>query len=485
MPSARIPSEFDELRALLLTSEVFEPGQQEYKTQSLPWSRHAEQNPKLVVQPTTLERLQEVVKFLYISDLDFAIRNTGTGSVSASDVLVSMHGFKSFAFDEASESIIVGAGLDWGEVDKLMEIQALGYAAVGARCPWVGVTGSTLVGGLSWLSHQYGMISDPQNLLDAQVVLGDGKLVWAAKDEEDLMWALRGGGGNFGVVTALKFRVRPYPEKIFGGILFIPYSSLHEVSKGVAAMAARTADPRIAMHVMNQGPGMGMPDQGSKPNIALMLFDAHGETHARSESGFAWAFSTTGAQEISAGIMSLQQMHALTETFRDYQGGNIFWLTAPLLEGKLDDMALVRVWKWYEDTIKSYPGFGDGSTVLLEFMQENAFNSSPSRTSTAWPHSGHRHVMQVVVGCKTSGSSIPDIKEKAHARLAAVMPEVAGDKATKEYHAGFLNEFNHVSEVYGENYERLREVKKRYDPQNRFNRGVDLVAGKVTEDMTV
>ena len=78
-----------------------------------------------------------------------------------------------------------------------MEEHAPGYQCVGARCTWVGVSGSALVGGLSWLSHEFGMISDPQNLLDMQVVLRDGKVVWAS-EEPELMWALRGGGGNFG-----------------------------------------------------------------------------------------------------------------------------------------------------------------------------------------------------------------------------------------------------------------------------------------------
>jgi hypothetical protein len=95
------------------------------------------------------------VKYLYNSDLDFAVRNTGTGSVSAQDIILSTHGFKSSKFDGKDE-VIVGAGLDWGEVDALMEEKARGFAVVGVRCPWVGVTGSALVGGLSWLSHEYG-----------------------------------------------------------------------------------------------------------------------------------------------------------------------------------------------------------------------------------------------------------------------------------------------------------------------------------------
>lgn len=134
-------------------------------------------------------------------------------------------------------------------------------------------------------------------------------------------------------------------------------------------MAARTADGKIAMHVVNRGPGMGEPGPGSRPGIAIMPFDAHGEEHGRSEEGFKWAFDIRGAQEIGCGEMTLRQINAIAETFRTYQGKNMFWLSAPLLE-ELDEETLVRAWKWYEDAIEACPGFDDGSTVLLEFMQE-------------------------------------------------------------------------------------------------------------------
>ena len=187
----------DQLRSFLSGSEIIERDAPGYSDQAAPWSVWADQRPPLVVQPTSLESMSKVVKYLYDSDLDFAIRNTGTGSVSARDVILSTHSFKDFSFDKQSESVTVGSGYAWGEVDILMEKHAPDYQVVGARCSWVGVAGSTLVGGLSWLSHEFGMISDPQNLLDAQVVLRDGRVVWAS-DDTDLMWAVRGGGGNFG-----------------------------------------------------------------------------------------------------------------------------------------------------------------------------------------------------------------------------------------------------------------------------------------------
>lgn len=192
-----VQQQLDHLRSLVTPSEAIERDAPGYKDASAPWSVWADQRPPLVIQPMTLESMSKVVKSLYDSNLDFGVRNTGTGSVSARDVILSTHGFKDFRFDEASKTVTLGSGYCWGEVDALMEKHAPGYQVVGARCSWVGVTGSALVGGLSWLSHEYGMISDPGNLLDMQVVLSDGRALWAS-EEPDLMWALRGGGGNFG-----------------------------------------------------------------------------------------------------------------------------------------------------------------------------------------------------------------------------------------------------------------------------------------------
>lgn len=92
--------------------------------------------------------------------------------------------------------------------------------------------------------------------------------------------------------------------------------------------------------------------------------------------------------------------------------------------------------------------------------------------------------MQVVLGCRPEGTP-KNIKDIAMKRFQALGPEVAGSRETGEFHAGFLHEWNDLKQVYGESYGKLRELKKRYDPRNRFNRGADLASGKVTEGMTV
>lgn len=360
------------LKALLPPSEIHEHGTPSHRAQSLPWSQHAEANPKYVVTPSNLASLQSTLKLLYEDpELDFAVRNTGTGSASARDVILSMQGFKDFAFDKEAETVTVGAGLDWGEIEALMAAQAPGWALVGARCGWVGVAGGALVGGYSWLSHEFGLISDPQNLLDVQVVLRDGRVIWASEEGDgELLWGLRGGGGNFGVVSALKMRARRYREAIFAGMAFLPYERLDEVGRWVAVMVEREKDPKLAFGVTNQGPGTGRPSQGTKPGIAVILFDAHGEEHARSKDcGFGDLLAMEGA-EMLGGMVPLSGMTRLADSYRSYQGVNKFWGSAPLIKEKVDAGLIARAWDWYGKSLEACPELDEGSTILFEFAQE-------------------------------------------------------------------------------------------------------------------
>ncbi|CZT17458.1 uncharacterized protein RCC_03292 [Ramularia collo-cygni] len=464
-----------------LCSEFYTPTHPSYSAHSTPWSLHSHLSPQLVLLPATLQSLQAILAYLYpLPGLPFSIRNTGTGGSSSPSVLISMSHFNSFAYDPSTSIATVGAGLSWGEVDTFMEEATDGeMACVGARCTWVGVTGSTLVGGLSWLSQEWGMISDPQNLLDAQVILWDGRIVWAVQDGyEDLMWGVRGGGGGFGVVTALKFRAHPVPKNAFAGVILLPYESLQATSTAVAKFSTLPSNPKTALHITNQGPGMGQQDQGPRPGLALLPVDFLGEAHARSAEGFGWIYSLPGAKELVSGEMSYRQVNALADSFKSYQGKNMFWACAPLLEGRLEEGILERAWTWYEECYGLEKGFGSGSTVLLEFMQEKAFSSTSGREATAWPHSGHRHVMQLVLGCRPEDAS-PGLEEVVMRQLEKAGKEIGRERFTGEYHPGFLHSWNDVKEVYGDNFERLVVVKEKYDPLGRFEGNIDWKRGRV------
>lgn len=112
---------------ILKPSEIIDSSSPEYKTESQTWQAHRNLHSKVLARPDSVESLSQLVKFLAISNLDFAVRCQGIGDASARDVLISLANFDSFAFDKDSETITIGSGLTWTAVDKYMDEQAHGY----------------------------------------------------------------------------------------------------------------------------------------------------------------------------------------------------------------------------------------------------------------------------------------------------------------------------------------------------------------------
>lgn len=117
-----VESQLKSLRAILPEDEIIEPSSPSFKSHSTPWSLSYDKHPTLVLAPSTIERVQAVVKLLCETSLDFAVRGRGVGSASASDVILSMKAFQEIRFDEHKGMVEVGAGLDWGQVDEKLAI---------------------------------------------------------------------------------------------------------------------------------------------------------------------------------------------------------------------------------------------------------------------------------------------------------------------------------------------------------------------------
>ncbi|KAJ0156789.1 6-hydroxy-D-nicotine oxidase [Colletotrichum tanaceti] len=215
-----------------------------YRLHSEPYAIQKQLHPAAVLVPGTVEELAAVVRFLYGSDLDFVVRGHGFKSPSARHVVVSMLKFKDLDYDPAEKIATVGASATWLEAVSFMEQADPEYSVPAARTPSIGVAGSILNGGLSWMSTEYGGISDPVNFLDAQVVKYDGTVVMASQ-EPGLLWALRGGGGGFGVVTKVLLRAHPYPTDIWSGMVLVPRKLLPQLVDGMCAFNHSVPHPKV------------------------------------------------------------------------------------------------------------------------------------------------------------------------------------------------------------------------------------------------
>lgn len=465
------------LQADLPGIEIFGQDSPMYEAHTIPWSLADFELPVAVIAPRDEAQLQQVVRYICDRNLDFALRGTGCGSSSAKDVIVCMQRFTDLQYDPRTRTVLVGAGLTTADVDRALQKQATGQVAVLARCPYVGVTGSILTGGLSWLSHEFGLGSDPTNLLDVRIILQDGRALWAS-EEPDLLWALRGGGGNFGAVSQLRLQTHTYENKIWSGMVHVPSDpdTLHKVSHAVSVFAKKK-DAKMALHVFIVDFTMqALQGQPPVPQLALLPFDAHGEAHARTSDGFAWLLEVPGAQ-CQCGEMDIAAVNELQRPSEHNHGKAQSWLSAALVP-EIDAGLVIRAWSWYKEFVTQRPEFGLGTFVLLEIMQEPAFLASGSAESTAWPHAalGRQHVLQLSAGCVPSPTERTARSAMAREILTAALEKISGrEQPPGHYLPNFALPWNNIAAMFGPNWGRVCEIKRRYDPHNRFNKGLKLV----------
>ena len=196
------------------------PGDTAYDAARLCWNRSIDSRPAAIAIAASVRDIGAAMITARQLDVPLAVQATGHGTVRAADgaLLVNTAGLTNVEIDPRRMVATVGPGVIWHDVNRAAARFGLGSLA--GRCATVGVTGYTLGGGTGWLSRRFGYAAD--SVCRAEVVTADGRLVTATADENaDLFWALRGGGGNFGIVTSLQFRLYETPE-IFAGMSFYP-----------------------------------------------------------------------------------------------------------------------------------------------------------------------------------------------------------------------------------------------------------------------
>jgi len=212
----------------LLTGDVVLPGDDGWNSARQAWNLAVDQEPALVVLPESAEDVGTIVNFARRHGLRVAPQGTGHNANPLQldrTILVKTERMRGVEIDHENRSARVEAGAIWIQVvDAAAEH---GLAALAGSSPDVGVVGYTLGGGLSWLSRKHGLAAN--NVTAVELVTADGRLIRAdANSEPELFWALRGGGGSFGIVTALEFDLYPLTE-VYAGVLFWPIERAREV----------------------------------------------------------------------------------------------------------------------------------------------------------------------------------------------------------------------------------------------------------------
>lgn len=261
--------------------------------------------------------------------------------------MVSVRNFRDFEFDREQEVLTIGAGSLWSEYYEQMKAVAPDYAVVAAATPFLGVGGSVIAGGFSLMSKEYGCISDPENMLDVEVVKLDGSLVWASS-EPDLLWAHRGAYIGLGVVTRIKLRAYKYPQDIWGGSIIIPRTKESEVAQAISAMDHSKA-------VENRVFALLIP----MPQVFVVnAFDANGEEQGRQT--FGPILQIEGAMDMTKtmDLAGFAQMQAQAEA----QKGHLHQWFNPLALGKLSEELVLKSFDWQRQCAAQ----GTQATVMYE-----------------------------------------------------------------------------------------------------------------------
>lgn len=213
-----------------LRGDVILPGDQDYDAARAVFNVSIDRRPAVIARCAGPDDVVQAVIFAREENLRVAVRGTGHNvagfAVCDDGIVIDLSRMKGITVDAAARAVRVEAGCNWGEVNDALAPH--GLAVTGGFVSVTGVSGLTLGGGLGWLVRKYGLALD--NLLSADVVLANGRSVTAsARENEDLFWAIRGGGGNFGVVTSFEFQAHPVSTVLAGVVL-------HPASAGAAAL---------------------------------------------------------------------------------------------------------------------------------------------------------------------------------------------------------------------------------------------------------
>ena len=261
--------------------EVVEPAHSAYDELRGVFNGMFDRRPRVILRPTGVADVIRAIGLARTSGVPLAIRSGGhsvAGFSSIDDgIVLDLRALKGIRVDPRRGTVRAQGGVNWGELDR--ETQAFGLAVTGGRVTTTGVVGFTTGTGSGWLERKYGFAAD--NVLSADVVTADGELVTASEDEnQELLWGLKGGGGNFGVVTEIEFKLSPLHPIAYGGLAAFPPDKARELANVWAAQSQVNENVGWALAYITAPPEPFVPEEwrGKRvPAVAGMIAGPHEE----------------------------------------------------------------------------------------------------------------------------------------------------------------------------------------------------------------
>ena len=443
----------DALRASL-RGEVLEPGSPGYDPARTIWNAMIDRHPGLIVRAAAAADVVRTVQFVRDHQLLFAVRagghNIAGNAVCDGGLMLDLSRMRSIRIDPQARTARVEAGCTLGDFDH--DAQVFGLATPVGINSTTGIAGLTLGGGFGWLTRKHGLTID--NLLSADVVTADGRLVHASgKDNPDLFWAIRGGGGNFGVVTSFEFQLHPVGPQVLSGLIVHPFSEARSVLHHYREFAAHASNDVVPWVVVRKA-----------PPLPFLPAAVHGTEVV--------VLAVFYAGDMAAGERALEPLRRFGKPIADVVGPHPYtgWQQAfdPLLTP-----GARNYWKSHNfthiddgliDTVIDYAKRLPSPHTEIFIGQLGGAAARVAPDATAYVQRDAEFVMNV------HGRWERPEEDAAGIRWARALTADTAKFATGGVYINFItaDESDRVHAAYGGNYERLVAIKNKYDPTNLF-----------------
>jgi len=428
---------------------LFRPGDDGYDETRRVHNGMIDKRPAVIARCQGVADVVAAVNFARENGLEISVRGGGHNvagrAVCEGGVMIDLAGQKGIHVDTRRRTAQAQPGLNWREFNR--ETQIHGLATTGGVIGTTGIAGLTLGGGIGYLMGKYGLTID--NLLSAEVVTADGRVLRAAEDEnEDLFWALRGGGGNFGVVTSFEYQLHPVGPDVTGGLIAYPFDASGEVLRFYRDFTASVPDELTVLSALVHAPdGSGVP-------LAAMI-PCHCGGLAEGEAAVAPIKEFGSPAMDLVGSIPYTSINGMLDA-KYPKGALNYWKSSFL--GDLSNEAIDMLVKQFSSCPSPMSG------VIIESYHGKATRIAPD--DTAFAHRSPGYNLAIV-----SQWTNPEESDANIAWTRKIYSAMEPFSATGVY-VNYLGDDEveaRVQAAYGPNFARLRAIKNRYDPENLFH----------------
>ena len=448
---------------------VIAPDHDAYDDARAVWNAAVDRRPRLIARCSGTADVAATVRFARDRDLQIAVRGGGHNvagtAVCDNGIVIDLSAMRAVSVDPVERIAHVQGGALWGDVDH--ETQAHGLATTGGIVGHTGVGGLSLGGGIGWLMRKHGLTVD--NLVDSEVVTAEGDIIRASADDHpDLFWALRGGGGNFGVVSSFRFALHPVGPTVMAGPIFWAAEDTGDVLRFYREFVADAPDELGNVVRLGTIPPLGVVRNELHFQRAIAVASCYagpveeGERAVRALREFG-----TPLVDLVGPTRYVDHQSSLDDTVP--HGWHYYW-KATDLTGLPDEVIDIVAERAYCATSpRSYAAM---------FHMGGAVARAP-RDATAFPSRDVEH--NIII----DAAWLPEQDDSVGAAETAWAREFldALQRHRRGVYVNFLDsddDPSRVREAYGDDtYRRLAEVKAKYDPDNVFHNNKNIQPGRL------